>query len=83
MDPTTKDAAMAEQTEDLLNGYAEIGAYLKMTDRQVEYMVQSVPGFPVFGIGRRKMALKSRLDAWFTKQAEQRRPEGGDDRGGE
>jgi hypothetical protein len=56
---------------DLLYGYAEIGEYLGLGERQVKHLAEADDSdFPVFNIGRRRAALKSRLDAWLTRQAD-------------
>ena len=60
-----------QKSADLLYGYAEIGDYLGLTDRQVEAMAdKDESDLPIFSIGRRRCALKSRLDAWLAKQAD-------------
>lgn len=62
--PDTKNA-------DLLYGYAEIGEYLGLSDRQVEALADKEDSdLPIFPIGRRKCALKSRLDRWLADQAD-------------
>lgn len=63
---------MAEkQNADLLYGYDEIGDYLGLKARQVEHLADADDStFPVFNIGRRKCALKSRLDRWLAEQAD-------------
>lgn len=59
------------QSADLLYGYAEIGEYLGLGERQVKHLAEADDSdFPCFSIGRRRCALKSRLDAWLAKQAD-------------
>ena len=60
-----------EKAADLLYGYDEIGDYLGLKARQVEHLADADDSdFPIFNIGRRRCALKSRLDAWLAKQAD-------------
>lgn len=59
-----------EKGPDLLYGFAEIGKYMGLTDRQVETLADSDESFPVFSIRRRRCALKSRLDVWLAAQAD-------------
>jgi hypothetical protein len=56
---------------DLLNGYAEIGEHLGMTERQAEHLKANDPTLPTFKLGRRVCALRSKLDRWLADKAAQ------------
>lgn len=59
------------QNPDLLYGYAEIAEFLGLTDRQVEALAEKDNSdLPVFNIGRRRCALRSRLNTWLLEQAD-------------
>lgn len=57
-------------TGELLYGFEEIGKYLNISERQAKHLAE-IEGttIPIFNLGRRRCALKSRLDAWLVERA--------------
>ena len=60
---------------DLLYGYEEIGSHLGLAYRQVEHLADKGQ-LPVFRLGRRVCALRSKLDIWLADKAAQAAVEG-------
>lgn len=68
---------MTEPNVDLLYGYEEIGAHLGLTAVTVKSIAEKEGSdIPIFNIGRRRCALKSRLNAWLADKAAQATVEG-------
>lgn len=70
---------VTETRPDLLNGYAEIGEHIGMTERQVEALVARDSTFPTFKLGRKVCALRSKVDRWLLDKAARVAVEGAGD----
>ena len=58
---------MSDANDDVLDGYSEIGLFLRMTDKQAKH--RALAGeIPTFQIGRRRYARRSTLLAWMAEQ---------------
>lgn len=65
------------ETPDLLYGYEEIGAFLGLGVKQVQHLAEKDGSdIPIFSIGRRRCALRSKLTAWLADKAAQANVEG-------
>ena len=55
------------ETSDILHGYKEVGAFLRMTPKQIEHRVRAGE-VPHFKLGRTVCARRSTLNAWLADQ---------------
>lgn len=64
---------MIDENSDVLWGYSEIGAHLRLSPRQVKHEVQQ-GRIPTFLRGRLRGARRSTLNAWLAeREAEARK----------
>lgn len=60
---------MSDEASDLLSGYAEIGAHLRLTERQAKHLaaVGALPTFKLPGSATVR-ARRSTLNAWLAER---------------